>query len=93
MTPYAFLFAACALIVNALVGEDGLVDSLAAGQEHRRLVDDVNRLRVENEQLRNRARRLREDPSAVEEVARGELGLIKPGEILFLINDDPPQAR
>ena len=33
------------------------------------------------------ARRLREDPSAIEEQARRELGLIKPGEVLFIVKD------
>ena len=33
------------------------------------------------------ARRLREDPAAIEEQARRELGLIKPGEVLFIVND------
>jgi cell division protein FtsB len=33
------------------------------------------------------ARRLRDDPAAIEEQARRELGLIKPGEVLFIIKD------
>jgi cell division protein FtsB len=37
--------------------------------------------------LREEARRLREDPTAVEEIARRELGLIKPGERLFIVKD------
>ena len=34
--------------------------------------------------MRNEARRLREDPTAIEELARRELGLIKPGEKVFI---------
>ena len=37
--------------------------------------------------LRDMARRLREDPAAIEEQARRELGLIKPGEVLFIVKD------
>jgi cell division protein FtsB len=37
--------------------------------------------------LREEARRLREEPSAIEEIARRELGLIKPGEKLFIIRE------
>ena len=37
--------------------------------------------------MREEARRLREDPSAIEELARQELGLIKPGEKLFIVKD------
>ena len=35
------------------------------------------------------ARRLREDPAAIEEIARRELGLIKPGERVFILKDVP----
>ena len=37
-------------------------------------------------------RRLREDPSAVEELAREELGLMKDGELLIILRDMPPSA-
>jgi cell division protein FtsB len=81
------------LVAHALVGENGLVDALKAGRRYRVLEDDVTRLRGENETLRLEARRLREDPTAVEEIARGELGLIAPGELLFLFTDEPRHPR
>jgi cell division protein FtsB len=37
------------------------------------------------------ARRLREDPSAIESVARRDLGLIKPGEKVFIVKDAAPR--
>ena len=46
--------------------------------------------RAENAKLRDQARRLREDPTAMEEIARRELGLIKPGERVFIVKDIPP---
>lgn len=81
------LFGVCLFVGNALVGEDGLVDSLEAARQHQRLVADVERLRTENRELRDKADRLRNDPGAVEEVARRELGLIKPGERVFTVVD------
>ena len=42
--------------------------------------------------LREDARRLREDPAAIEEIARRELGLMSPGEKLFIIRDVEPPA-
>lgn len=82
-----FFLGAFVLLVNAFVGENGLVDSLAVRARHGEIVDEVERLRGENERLRELARRLREDPRAIEEVAREELGLIAPGEIVLYIND------
>ena len=44
--------------------------------------------------LREEARRLHEDPAAIEEIARRELGLMSPGEKLFIIKDiDPPASQ
>ena len=45
-----------------------------------------------NDALTEDIRRLREDPSAVEELAREELGLIKDGELLIILRDTPPAA-
>ena len=90
---FALIFGASILVANALVGENGLVDALEAGHRHRVLVDDLARLRLKNEQLREAANRLRDDPRAVEEVARGELGSIKSGELLLLFSDEPTRSR
>jgi cell division protein FtsB len=90
---FALIFGASMLVANALVGENGLVDALDARQRHRVLADDLGRLRLENEGLRQTADRLREDPRAIEEVARGELGLIRPGELLLLFADEPGRSR
>ena len=43
-----------------------------------------------NDALTEDIRRLREDPSAVEELAREELGLMKDGELLIILRDTPP---
>ena len=63
---------------------------LRARQEYDALSATIARQRADNARLREEARRLREDPSAIEEIARRELGLIKPGEKLFIIKDLPP---
>ena len=49
-----------------------------------RMLPDIDGLAV--------IRRLREDPSAVEELAREELGLIKDGELLIILRDTPPST-
>ena len=86
-------FVVCALIVDALVGDQGLVATTRARKQYDRLASDLARLRAENGSLREEARRLREDPAAIEEIARRELGLISPGEKLFIIKDISPAAK
>lgn len=77
------------MFVDALVGEKGLLETIKKRQEFQALDQSIRRARAENEQLRDEARRLRSDPAAIEDLARRELGLIKPGEHLFILKDRP----
>ena len=91
---HALLFLAAAVIVlDALAGDRGLLAMLRVRREYRELAATVARDRAENARLAEQARRLREDPAAVEEVARRELGLIKPGEKVFIIKDATPNKH
>jgi cell division protein FtsB len=84
------LFVASVLVVDGLIGDRGLLAMLHARQDYDALSATIARQRAENARLREVARRLREDPSAIEEIARRELGLIKPGERVFIVKDVPP---
>jgi cell division protein FtsB len=88
-----FGFVVCVLAVDALVGDQGLAATIRARKQYNQLAGDLVRLRNENAALREEARRLREDPAAIEELARRELGLMSPGEKLFIVKDvpDPPK--
>jgi len=77
------------IVVDGLVGDRGLLAMLRARQEYDALSASIARQRAENARLRETARRLREDPAAIEEIARRELGLIKPGERVFILKDVP----
>jgi cell division protein FtsB len=86
---YVLLFVGCVLVLDGLVGDKGLLEMLKKRQEYRTLEQSLIDVREENARLREEARRLQEDPSAIEDVARRELGLIKPGEKLFIVKDVP----
>ena len=84
---HALVFITLLIVVDAIAGEKGLLALLQARREYSALERSLERARTENAELREMARRLREDPKAIEEQARRELGLIKPGEMLFIIKD------
>ena len=84
---YLIIAVGCVLIIDALVGDRGLLAMVKARQQYRSLETSLVRSREENAQLREQARQLREDPLAIEDIARRELGLIRPGEKLFIIKD------
>ena len=84
---HALIFITLVIVVDAIAGEKGLLALLQARRQYSALERSLERARAENDELRDLARRLREDPKAIEEQARRELGLIKPGETLFIIKD------
>ena len=82
-----------AAVADALVGEQGLVAMMRARQQYDRLAGEVARQRADNRRMADEARRLRDDPATIEEVARRELGFIRPGEKVFIVRDLPPATR
>lgn len=86
-------FAVVIFVADGLVGDRGLLAMLRARQEQDELTATIARERARNARLREEARRLREDPSAIEEIARRELGLIRPGEKVFIVKDVAPPEK
>jgi len=78
------------LVVSSLIGESGYLATLRAQKAERSLQAAVARVRLENVQLQQDAARLREDPAALEETARRQLGLVRPGETLVIVKDARP---
>jgi cell division protein FtsB len=89
------VFVTVVLVVDALVGDKGLMQTIRARRQHREVMASLEDLRRRNAALREHVRRLREEPSAIEALARKELGLLRPGEVLFIVKDagGPSAAR
>jgi cell division protein FtsB len=85
-----FIFVTLVLVVDALVGEKGLIESMQTRRQYREAAASLEALRRDNVRLRDDVRRLKEDPGAIESLARQQLGLIRPGEVLFIIKDEKP---
>ncbi len=90
---YALAFVTVVLVVDALVGDKGLLDTLRARRQHQALATALAQKRHENARLRDNIRRLKEDPGAIESLAREELGLMRAGEVLFIVRDTQSPAR
>jgi len=76
------------VVVDAFAGERGLAALMRSRQDLERLTSEVDAKNQENAALREEVRRLSGgDPAAIEEIARRELGLMRPGERLFIIVD------
>jgi cell division protein FtsB len=84
---YVLGFVTIVLVVDALVGDRGLLDTMRARRQHAEISAALAQKRQENTRLRDDIRRYREDPSAIEALAREELGLMREGEVLFIVRD------
>jgi cell division protein FtsB len=82
--------AALTLVVESLFGTGGLAAMMQARREYAVLASDLDRVRAENQRLQAEAKRLREDPTAIEEAARRDLGYMSPGEKVFILHDAKP---
>ena len=90
---FALAFLVGFLVFDGLAGDRGTLALIRTRQQHAQLESQVNAARAENARLRERIRRLSDDPAAIEEIARREFGFIKPGERLFIIRDIPASSR
>ena len=77
------------IVANGVAGDRGLIQTTKMRRERQDMANAIARLHEDNRRLAKQAARLRDDPAAIEEIARDELGLIRPGESLFIVTDRP----
>jgi cell division protein FtsB len=80
----AFWLLASSLLFNLVFGDMGIVQGLRQRALARRLRQEVAQLQADNDALARDIQALKTDPFRVEGIARVELGLARPGEIVFL---------
>src|SRR3954447_24273535 len=90
---YGLAFLTILLIVDALVGDKGFMDTLRARRQYRDVAAGLAHKRQDNVRLREEIRRLREDPARIESVAREDLGLMREGEVLFIVHDEKTPTK
>ena len=74
----------CVILLGAaLLGRDGLLSVVVNQRRLVKLREEVWRLGDENRNFRSHIRSLRSDMTSIERVAREDLGLVKPGEIVY----------
>lgn len=96
-SPRPKALAVAALVVGGIVygvlrDEEGVMHLFRERSRLESLSRSVDDLRDENIQLRAEIKALREDPRAVERVAREDLGLSKAGETVFILEPEPVES-
>ena len=78
-----------ALFLHDVFGTHGFLAMRRTKLEIERVQSEINRLAKENAELSDEVRSLKTDPHKIESIARDELGLAKPNEVIIKIPQSP----
>src|SRR5690242_20793796 len=73
------------LLVHDIFGTHGFLAMRRKQLEIKKVTSDLDQLNKENLQLEQEVKELKTDPRKIEKIARDELGLAKPGEVIIKI--------
>jgi cell division protein FtsL len=87
------IIALVALAVGSVFGDRGILNMVGEREKIEALRGELDGLRAENARLAAEIKDLRQNPRAIERLAREELGLARPDETVFLIRDAASDER
>ena len=85
--PFTMLVCAIIFVPARILADEGLPRYRALQAEQVDLDAQNERMRREVRDLQREVQALRTDPSAIERIARDELGMVRPGEVIFQFNE------
>ena len=86
------ILALFALLVHDIFGAHGFIAMRRTQKEIDRVREQIGKLNNENKSLSNQVNSLKTDPKAIERIAREEMGLARPGEIIYKLPDSAKPA-
>jgi cell division protein FtsB len=83
-----------ALLVHDIFGTHGFIAMRRTQKEIEQIRDEIGRINNENKSLADQVNSLKTDPKAIERIAREEMGLARPGELIYKLPDsDKPDPQ
>ena len=79
-----------ALGIHDVFGAHGYLAMRRSEKQMEQLRGEIERLNQENQSLAEHVNALKTDPEAIEKIAREEMGLAKPGEMIFKLPTAAP---
>jgi cell division protein FtsB len=89
----ALILVCVALIVHEIFGDHGYLALRREKQQHELLQQQIQQLQDENQKLEKQIKALKSDPQAIEKLAREQMRLARPGEIIYTLPDKDPKAE
>jgi cell division protein FtsB len=81
-----------ALLVHDIFGPHGFIAMRRTQKEIEQIRDQIGKINDENKSLSEQVNSLKTDPKSIERIAREEMGLARPGELIFKIPDTAKPA-
>ena len=81
------------IAIHDVFGSHGLLAMRRTQAQMRELRGQIDRLNHENSDLSKQVQALRTDPKAVERIAREEMGLARPGEMIFKLPEQSQESQ
>lgn len=82
-----------ALIVHEIFGQNGYLALRRQQTELQTLQQKILQLQQENDQLERQIKALRSDPKAIERLAREQMRMARPGEIIYTLPEKDAQKQ
>jgi cell division protein FtsB len=76
-----------ALLLHDIFGVGGFLAMRRTQKEIKEIRDQIGRIKTENKSLTDQVTALKTDPKAIERIAREEMGLARPGELIYKLPD------
>ena len=78
---------------KVVVGANGTMEWRAKRAEYQRLQQEIDKAKLEHEELENRVKKLQTDPNTIVKEAREKLGYVMPGEVVLVQPQPKADAR
>lgn len=85
--------ALAALLIHDVFGEHGFLAMRRARMEAEKLQQEIQQINADNVRLAEEVQALKNDPRIIERIAREEMGLAKPGELIFKLPPKPETSK
>jgi cell division protein FtsB len=89
----ALILLCVTLFVHEILGTHGWLALRRQQNELQTLRQQIQQLQQENQQLEQQIKGLKSDPKAIEKLAREQMRMARPGEIIYTLPEKQPKSE
>lgn len=82
-----------AIVIDAFFSDSGILQVWQLERNYKQTVKEIRDIEKENIALQHKIEELEARPDAVEDVAREDLGFVKPGEEVYIFPQEMPKVE